>query len=82
MLSPEKVRQLREGQGLDRRALAEAAGVSTDTVRRIEGGKGPVTFNTARVVALLGLNLDLEDPRYLRATPHPLDSVIRGRRAQ
>jgi len=77
ILSPEKVRELREECGLERRALAEAAGVSMDTIRRIEGAKGPVTFYTSRKIARA---LDLQDPRVLRATPSPLDSVV-GRRA-
>ena len=76
-LSPEKVRELREERDLDRRALAEAAGLSPNTVRRIEGGKGPVELNSARKIARA---LEPEDPRLMRATPNPLDSVVRSRR--
>jgi len=77
ILSPEKVRELREERGLDRRALAEAAGVSVDTIKRIEGRKGAVRFDSARRVARA---LEVEHPRVLRATPNPLDSVVVGPR--
>ena len=50
ILSPEKVRELREERGLDRAALAEVAGVSMDTMRRIEHAER-VTFYTSRKVA-------------------------------
>jgi len=75
ILSPEKVEELREERCLSRPELAEAAGVSPDTVRRIEGGKGAVRFESARKISRA---LGLEHPRVLRATPNPLDSVVRG----
>jgi transcriptional regulator with XRE-family HTH domain len=76
ILSPEKVRELREERGLDRRALAEAARLSPNIIRRIEGGKGPVELNSARNIARA---LELDDPRVLSATPDPLDSVVHRR---
>jgi transcriptional regulator with XRE-family HTH domain len=78
ILSPEKVRELREEHGLDRRALAGAAELSMGTVRRVEGERGPVALNTGWKIARA---LDLEHPRVLRATPDPLDSVVGSRRA-
>jgi transcriptional regulator with XRE-family HTH domain len=74
ILSPEKVRELREERGLDRRDLADAAGLSPTTVRRIEGGKGPVEVESAYKIADA---LGLEHPTVLSATPNPLDSVVR-----
>ena len=37
----EKVRELREAEGTNRAALAERAGISPETLRRVEGNRGP-----------------------------------------
>jgi transcriptional regulator with XRE-family HTH domain len=50
VMDPEKVRARAEEEGLDRQALADAAGVSMDTMRRIERAQR-VTFYTSRKVA-------------------------------
>jgi transcriptional regulator with XRE-family HTH domain len=50
ILDPEEVEARAKGRGLNRRALAEEAGISMDTMRRIERGE-KVTFYTARKVA-------------------------------
>jgi len=50
VMNAERVQELREGQGMSRRALADAAGISAETVRRAER-EVPVTFRTGRALA-------------------------------
>ena len=74
-LDPEKVKAIARERGLDRAALAEAAGVSMDTVRRIERAER-VTFYTSRKV---GRALEVE-PRSLWHPLHrPLEQLARSR---
>jgi transcriptional regulator with XRE-family HTH domain len=57
-----KVRELREAGGADRATLAERAGISPTTLRRVEGNRGAVSVKTARKVAAA---LDVEPPQAL-----------------
>ena len=50
IMNGERVAELREERGLDKRALAHAAGISAPTVERVEGEE-PVRFSTGRKVA-------------------------------
>jgi len=50
VLDNEKVKTRAEECSLDRRALAEAAGISVDTLKRIQRGER-VMFSTAQKVA-------------------------------
>ena len=50
VMNAERVQELREAKGLSKRALADAAGISAETVRRAER-EVPVTFRTGRAVA-------------------------------
>lgn len=57
-----KVRAMRESEGADRATLAERAGISPKTLRRVEGGRGAVRLRTARRIAAA---LDVEALREL-----------------
>ena len=50
VMNSERVRELREEKGMTRRDLAGAAGISAETVRRVELEE-PVYFRTGRAVA-------------------------------
>jgi transcriptional regulator with XRE-family HTH domain len=50
VMNSERVQELREEKGLSERALAGAAGISAETVRRAEREE-PVRFSTGRAVA-------------------------------
>jgi transcriptional regulator with XRE-family HTH domain len=50
VMNSERVQELREENGLSRRALASAAGISVSTARNVER-EVPVTFRTGRAVA-------------------------------
>ena len=50
VMDSERVRELREEKGMSRRDLAGAAGISAQTVRRVELEE-PVYFRTGRAVA-------------------------------
>jgi transcriptional regulator with XRE-family HTH domain len=50
VMSRERVQELREERGLSKRALADAAGVSAETVRRAEREE-PVRFSTGHALA-------------------------------
>ena len=55
-MNPERVRALREEQGMTKRDLAAAAGISKTTARNTERGE-PVRSKTARrVAAALGVD--------------------------
>ncbi len=45
----EQLRAARALLRIEQRGLAEAAGVSLETIKRLEGIKGPVSANTATV---------------------------------
>ncbi len=58
-LSPEKVRELREGAWMSQQDLADASGFSLFTVQRIERGDGAVRPGTGRAIAkALGVTPD------------------------
>jgi len=50
VMDSSRVRELREEKGMTRRDLAGAAGISAETVRRVELEE-PVYFRTGRAVA-------------------------------
>jgi transcriptional regulator with XRE-family HTH domain len=50
VMDSSRVRELREEKGMTRRDLAGAAGISAETVRRVELEE-PVYFSTGRAVA-------------------------------
>jgi transcriptional regulator with XRE-family HTH domain len=50
VMNSEQVRSLREQMGMTRRDLAGVAGISAETVRRVELEE-PVYFHTGRAVA-------------------------------
>jgi transcriptional regulator with XRE-family HTH domain len=50
VMNSERVKDLREEKGMTRRDLADAAGVSVQTAKRVELEE-PVRFSTGRAVA-------------------------------
>jgi transcriptional regulator with XRE-family HTH domain len=66
----ERVRALREEKGMSKRALAEKAGISVSTAKRVER-EVPVTFRTGRAVAgALGVGPSRDLGRVLRRDDH------------
>jgi transcriptional regulator with XRE-family HTH domain len=66
VMSASRVRELREEKGLSKRALADAAGISVSTAKRVEREE-PVMFRTGRAVAdALGVGPSRELGRVLR----------------
>jgi len=58
-LSPERVKAAREVANLSQRAVATAAGVSIDTVRRAENGLHEPGANAlGRIATALGVSID------------------------
>lgn len=57
-----KVRGLREAEGADLATLAERAGISPKTLRRVEASRGAVRSKTARRIAAA---LGVEPPQRL-----------------
>jgi transcriptional regulator with XRE-family HTH domain len=55
-LYPERVRTLREEQGISKRDLAAAAGISTTTARNAECGESVRSKTARKVAAALGVN--------------------------
>ncbi len=52
MLTAEQIRAARALLRWEQRRLAEAAGVSLETIKRLEGLTGPVSANTTTVSAI------------------------------
>jgi transcriptional regulator with XRE-family HTH domain len=61
-LDGSRVRHMRGSHGFDGATFARRAGVSPETLRRVERNRGPVTVSTARKI---GAALGVEDPRSL-----------------
>jgi transcriptional regulator with XRE-family HTH domain len=57
-----RVRTMRGSRGFDGATFARRAGISRDTVRRVERNRGPVRIGTARKI---GVALGMDDPRSL-----------------
>jgi transcriptional regulator with XRE-family HTH domain len=64
ILDGERVRELREEEGMSRRDLAATAGISPTTLRRVEDNRGPVSLTSARKV---GRALDVNPRVFGRA---------------
>ncbi len=65
-LYPERVKTLREEQGMSKRGLAIAAGISKTTARNAERGESVRAKTARRVAAPLGVN----PPRRLGRPSH------------
>lgn len=50
--SPARLRAFREEANLSRQALADAAGVSKSTIKRLENGYGPENFQLSTIAAI------------------------------
>jgi len=61
-LDGSRIRNMRGGRAFNGTAFARAAGISPETLRRVERNRGPVRVGTARKI---GAALDVEDPRSL-----------------
>ena len=55
----ERVRELREERGATPKEIAQKAGITPETLRRVEGNRGPVRVDTVHAI---GRVLDV-DPR-------------------
>jgi transcriptional regulator with XRE-family HTH domain len=65
VMNSKRIQELREEKGLSRRELAEAAGISMDTLRRVEREE-PVSLKTAFHIAEV---LEVPHPRAI-SQPH------------